>query len=400
MYRWNSILTWKILNVKSSVILEESWKSCWMVTGFRSAAGALADGWRWKWKLIARHFKLVSREGFFFLSAHLEVFTVVYWHHHEFQDVWSDLFSGHALSFSERILKSVSSRALVIRDFIHRESVKILMNHEWFYQICALSLLFKPWNDHREQIHWCACFVCRMVWTVWAILNANEAWNPAWIIVLQSSSFPGRVKKRETGRDRPNMSCSVETCLGAPCFALVLPLPCLPQRFCASCRLPSFSQSDQTGDTMSACRRTSLWTWRRWCLVWQLATRTSRRCFGSPSDRDGEGDGSQGDGEGEQCGGQIQTFAIQIFVREFQVLVGTAFLRLPQVCPEQILVESRAKYGKNKQGFGRFGNNLLPTRAYLWSRLCMSPFHLYQMLSSLAHLVNTCISHLGLLCLT
>ena len=27
------------------------------------------------------------------------------------------------------------------------------------------------------------------------------------MIVLQSSSFPGRVKKRETARDRPNLSC-------------------------------------------------------------------------------------------------------------------------------------------------------------------------------------------------
>ena len=224
-----------------------------------------------KWKLIARHFKLVSREGFFFLSAHLEGFHGCLL----------------ALCMSSKMCDPICFRDMnwvFLKGFwkaflhelwwyviIHRESVKILMNHEWFYQICALSLLFKPWNDHREQIHWCACFVCRMVWTVWAILNANEAWNPAWMIVLQSSSFPGRVKKREP----PNFF--VETCLGAPCFALVLPLPCLPQRFCASCRLPSFSRSDQTGDTMSACPRMSLWTWRRPCLVWQLATRTSRR---------------------------------------------------------------------------------------------------------------------------
>ena len=74
---------------------------------------------------------------------------------------------------------------------------------------------------------------------------------------------------------------------------------------------------------------------------------------GDGSQGDGEGDGSQGDGDGEQCSGQIQTFAIQIFVREFQVLVGTAFLRLPKVCPEQILVEKGAKYDKHQQIFGK-----------------------------------------------
>ena len=68
---------WKILNVKSSVILEESWKSCWMVTGV-----PLADGWRWKWKLLARHFCPGVQRRCLFSFSSSGVFTAVYWHYH------------------------------------------------------------------------------------------------------------------------------------------------------------------------------------------------------------------------------------------------------------------------------------------------------------------------------
>ena len=190
-----------------------------------------------------------------------------------------------------------------------------------------------------------------MVWTVWAILNANEAWNPASIIVLQSSSFPGRVKKRETARDRPILF--VETCLGAPCFALVLPLPCLPQRFCASCRLPSFSQSDQTGDTMSACPRTSLWTWRRPCLVWQLATRTSRRLLWlSKRKRWRRGWFSRRwrwwtvqRSDTDICNTNICPWV--------QGFGWNSFSQTSKSLPRADSVESRAKYYKNKQASGK-----------------------------------------------
>ena len=100
------------------------------------------------------------------------------------------------------------------------------------------------------------------------------------------------------------------------------------------------------------CRRGWLsrrWLLRRWRRRWRrgwLSRRWRGDGEGDGSQGDGEGDGSQGDGDGEQCSGQIQTFAIQIFVREFQVVVGTAFLRLPKVCLEQILLERRGKYDK------------------------------------------------------
>ena len=195
---------------------------------------------------------------------------------------------------------------------------------------------------------WCACFVCRMDWTVWAILNDNEAWNPAWMIVLQSSSFLGRVKK-------------IETPPGLPwcCRCLVYRKDFVLR---ADCQVSAEATRQAT-----PCLHVREWVCEHgadhsWCDNFRRERHEGRPGYhgegegegeGCHGEGDGEGDGSQGDGDGEQCSGQIQTFAIQISVREFQVLVGTAFLRLPKVCPEQILVESRAKYDKNQKVSGQ-----------------------------------------------
>ena len=54
------------------------------------------------------------------------------------------------------------------------------------------------------------------------------------MIVLQSSSFPGRVKKRETTRDRPNLSCRnmprrPVLCLGVAVALFIAKILCFVQ---------------------------------------------------------------------------------------------------------------------------------------------------------------------------